>query len=194
LPRSPSGAQRASRHRSFLVAVGLIVVTLAAATPVSGATLAAPWLDTEKYALYLINCNRTGGWIRTDGTCAGYGTGRYSSYVPPLSRSGAISYNVSRPWAKHLALAALCLHGDPGARLRNNGFTSYTWGENIGCRDGYSSARAAVLASHRYFQSEASYGGGHWKNIKNRNFKCVGIGVWRYNGRTRLVEDFYAPC
>ena len=72
------------------------------------------------------------------------------------------------------------------------GYTSYRWGENIGCRDGYSTAKKAVLASHLKFQAEKSSNGGHWRNIKNSAYKYIGIGVWRSSSRTRLVTDFYS--
>jgi uncharacterized protein YkwD len=99
---------------------------------------------------------------------------------------------VARVWAKKLLLADACKHGDPGARLRAAGYTSGTWGENIGCGNGYRNAHYAVLLSHLRFQAEKSTGGGHWKNIKNARFKYIGIGVWKGYGRVRLVTDFYS--
>lgn len=72
-------------------------------------------------------------------------------------------------------------------RLRADG------AENIGSRDGYVAAMKAVLSSHLRFQSEVSTDGGHWRNIKNPLSSHVGIGVWRYHGRTGLVTDFYRP-
>lgn len=130
----------------------------------------------------------------TNGTCRGYGTGHYSAYVAPLHVSSYIADRVSRPYADLLAVKGLCTHyanGDPGYRLRRMGLTDWTWGENIGCRDGYSTAKAAVLASHLNFQAEKSSNGGHWQNLKNRGFYYIGVGVWRYGSRTRLVIDFY---
>jgi hypothetical protein len=162
--------------------------------PLTTTTIDRPWYTTEQFYLGLLNCTRTGGWVLADGTCRGYGTGHYSKYVRPIGYGIGLSNKVSRPYAKLLAVKGLCSHyadHDPGYRLRRAGYTSYRWGENIGCRDGYSTAKAAVLASHRVFQAEKSTGGGHWKNIKNPLFKSVGIGVWRYNSRTRLVTDFY---
>ncbi len=153
-----------------------------------------PWYTVERFYFGLVNCTRTGGWVLSDGTCRGYGSGRYSAYVAPLTYSYGLSDKVSRPYAKLLAVKNLCSHfigGSPGDRLRRVGYYRYTWGENIGCRDGYVSAKAAVLASHLKFQAETSTGGGHWKNIKNAKFKTLGIGVWRYGTRTRLVTDFY---
>ena len=48
-----------------------------------------------------------------------------------------------------------------------------------------------MLATHRGMQAEKSYGGGHWKNMKNKRFKSVGIGVAKKNGRIMVVYDFY---
>ena len=157
-------------------------------------TIDKPWYSVERFELGLVNCNRTGGWVLSDGTCRGYGSGHYSAYVAPLSYLYGISDKVSRPYAKLLATKAICSHtadGDPGYRLRRAGYTRWHWGENIGCRDGYASAKAAVLASHLNFQSEKSSNGGHWKNIKNAAYRWIGIGVWRSGSRTRLVIDFY---
>ena len=192
---SRGGAQRASSHRLVALLATLMLASMATAPTATAVTNTAdaPWLTVEEYYLTLVNCTRTGGWVRTDGSCAGYGSGRYSKYVAPLKWHPTISTKVSRPWAKSLAVNAKCLHGDVGARLRKAGYTNYRWGENIGCRDGYSTAKAAVLASHLKFQSEKSSRGGHWVNIKNSAFKYIGIGIWRSGSRTRLVTDFYTP-
>jgi hypothetical protein len=205
-----SGAQRASISRgvargliaavlaTFIVApsvVGASSVSTAAATTVTSIpTAPATWLSAEVWYLSLVNCTRTGGWVQRDGTCRGYGSGRYSAYVRPLSRSVGISDHVSRPYARLLAVGNLCNHwynGDPGYRLRLAGFVGSAWGENIGCRYGYTSVRAAILASHLNFQAEKATGGGHWRNIKNSRFTSIGIGVWKYGTRVRLVTDFY---
>lgn len=157
-------------------------------------------LDTsrrvEAYYLRLLNCTRTGGWVRSDGSCSGYGSGRYSAYRTPLRLSSGISTYVSRPYAKYIAVHNLCTHfanGDPGYRLRRAGYRSYRWAENIGCNASSTNAYKSVLASHLYFQREKYTGGGHWVNIKNSLYTYVGIGVWRSSGRVRLVVDFYRP-
>ena len=219
MPGSPSGAQRASHNRRnafALIVAGLAALTIApiatattprvdggAATIDSSASPAtttssyyAPWLSVEKYALSLVNCTRTGGWVTSTGYCKGYGSGRYSSYVRPLTYSSGISNKASRPYAKLLATRRLCGHyydHDPGYRLRRGGYSGSAWGENIGCGDGYSSAKAAVLATHRMMQAEKFSNGAHWRNMKNRSYTYLGVGVWRYSGRTRLVEDLYRP-
>lgn len=163
--------------------------------PSSGtSTGSAPWLGVEKYYLKLLNCTRTGGWVQADGSCKGYGSGDYSAYRKPLGLSSGISSKVARPYAKLLAVGNDCSHfldGDPGDRLRRAGYKNWTWAENIGCRSG--NPYDAVLASHRFFQSEQDSGGGHWRNIKNPDFSVVGIGVWVKDGRVRLVTDFYHP-
>lgn len=214
-----NGAQRASRHprsgvRSRSLAVSLLAASLLAsliATPAAASVdttvripqvttaelTSAPryWYPEEMFVLGITNCTRTGGWVLSDGTCRGYGSGRYSAYVAPLRHSAGMSDYVARPYARLLATRAKCSHfldGDPGYRLRRAGYRAYTWGENIGCRDGYSYARTAVLKSHLNFQAEKSSNGGHWKNIKNPKYKWIGIGVWKYGTRVRLVTDFYS--
>lgn len=156
-------------------------------------TSTAPWLSQEQYVWTLTNCTRTGGWVLSDGSCRGYGSGRYSAYVRPLRLSASFSTAVSRPYAKVLATKNLCTHfygGTPIDRIHRVGLTwIVNWGENIGCRTS-SNVKAAVLASHLFFQSEKSTNGGHWRNIKNPRFNVIGIGIWQYSSRVRLVEDF----
>lgn len=192
----PGTRQGTVRSRLSAVVAASLFASLfafgaAAATPSDASAATPPWAAVEAYYLRLLNCTRTGGWVQKDGSCSGYGTGRYSKYVAPLKVSAGIS-TVSRSWAKRIATSGACTHGDPAARLRAAGYRGYTWGENIGCWD-VASAYKSVLSSHRAYQAEKSTNGGHWRNIKNPRFKVVGIGVWQANGHTRLVTDFYAP-
>jgi hypothetical protein len=155
-----------------------------------GAVGGGSWAAVETYYLGLMNCTRTGGWVTSTGRCSSPG-GRN---VAPLRLSTGISSKVSRPYAKRLAIGGDCSHfigGSPGDRLRRAGYTSYRWAENIGCRSG--GAKAAVLSSHLFFQSEKSYNGGHYRNLMNSAYNQVGIGVWVSGGRVRLVVDFYHP-
>jgi len=206
--------QPASRSRSRTLLGSLIAASLLAsliAVPASASTastvripatgtittsaVARYWWPEELYYLGLVNCTRTGGWVLNDGTCRGYGSGRYSAYVAPLRHSAGMSDTVSRPYARYLAVTNQCSHflgGDPGDRLRRAGYNGWNWGENIGCRSGYTYAKTAILASHLYFQAEKSSNGGHWRNIKNYKYKWIGIGVWKTSGRVRLVTDFYS--
>ena len=155
----------------------------------SGA-VSGTWKAVEAYYLKLMNCTRTGGWVTSTGACSSPG-GRA---VAPLWIDSAISDKVSRPYAKLLVTQNICSHfvgGTPGDRLRRAGFTSYKWAENLGCLGG--DPYWAVLNTHLYFQSEKSYNGGHYVNMMNALYDRVGIGVWVYSGRVRLVVDFYHP-
>ncbi len=155
-----------------------------------GGAVSGSWQAVERYYLKLMNCTRTGGWVTSKGSCSSPG-GRN---VAPLALSSGISSHVSRPYAKLLAKRNLCSHfigGNPGDRLRQAGYKSYRWAENIGCRSG--NAYSAVLGSHLFFQSEKPYGGGHYVNLMNAAYSEVGIGVWVSGGRVRLVVDFYHP-
>jgi uncharacterized protein YkwD len=147
----------------------------------------------ERYYLGLLNCTRGGGIVTSSGACSSPG----GSGLAPLVLDSGISDKVSRPYAKLLATTGVCSHfdgGTPGDRLRRAGYTSYRWGENLGCRSA-SSATASVLGTHLYFQSERSWSpaGGHWVNMMNPTYTRVGIGVWVASGRVRLVIDFYRP-
>ena len=155
-----------------------------------GAVGGGSWGAVETYYLRLMNCTRTGGWVTSTGTCSSPG-GRN---VAPLRLDAGISAHVSRPYAKRLAVAGQCDHfigGTPGDRLRAAGYTSYIWGENLGCRSG--NPFSAVLGSHLFFQSEKPYNGGHYVNLMNSAYDRVGIGVWVSGGRVRLVVDLYHP-
>jgi uncharacterized protein YkwD len=191
------GAQRASLGSRFTLVLAaslfasLFAFGTSAAAPPGVSASTPPWYAVETYYLRLVNCTRTGGWVLKDGRCKGYGSGHYSRYVAPLKRSAGLSA-VARSWAKSIATEGACRHGDPSARLRKAGYRGQAWGENIGCWD-LPSAYKAVLASHRSFQAEKATNGGHWKNIKNARYKYIGIGVWKANGHTRLVTDFYRP-
>jgi uncharacterized protein YkwD len=55
------------------------------------------------------------------------------------------------------------------------------------------SVRGTIIWAHRIFQSEKSSNGGHWRNIKNSRFWYIGIGIWRYGDRVRLITDFWRP-
>jgi uncharacterized protein YkwD len=155
-----------------------------------GAVGGGSWGAVETYYLRLMNCTRTGGWVTSTGSCSSPG-GRA---VAALRLDSGISSKVSRPYAKKLAVGNDCSHfigGNPGNRLSRAGYTSYIWAENLGCRSG--NPKSAVLGSHLYFQSEKSYNGGHYVNLMNAKYDRVGIGVWVYSGRVRLVVDFYHP-
>jgi uncharacterized protein YkwD len=128
--------------------------------------------------------------VTSTGACSSPG-GRN---VAALKLDAGISTKVTRPYAKRIAVSGACSHfigGNPGDRLRAAGYTGSRWAENLGCGSG--DPRAAVLGSHLFFQSEKPYNGGHYVNLMNAAYDRVGIGVWVYGGRVRLVIDFYHP-
>ncbi len=150
---------------------------------------AGSWHAVETYYLRLMNCTRGGGWVTSGGNCSSPG----GSGIAPLVLSAGISDEVSRPYAKYLASTGICSHfadGDPGVRLRRHGYNG-DYRENIGCRSA-ANPYASVLGSHLFFQSEKPCGGYcHYANIMSTKMKYVGIGVWVYHGRVRLVVDFW---
>lgn len=185
-------------RRARLVALATMVALMATLV----ATLPAAAGDTvrakaaERYALSLLNCTRTGGKVTSDGTCLGRGSGTYSAYRKPLRLHKGISDKVAWPWARALAVNDVCGHSIAGKpslaqRLSRNGYRYPYYGENVGCGTTPASAKTVVLYTHRLMQAEQSSGGGHWKNIKNPDFKSVGIGVARHGNRTRIVYEFY---
>ena len=193
MQRLSSAATR--RPRMILVAAGLALGFLVTLGPVATSAAYAPWYSVEQYYLKLLNCTRTGGWVRTDGSCAGYGSGRYSGYVRPIAYGPNLSNTVTRPYTKLLATTNQCSHyarGDLTYRLRLAGYGGSAWGENLACYSAWKNMYSFALWAHRQFQAERSYNGAHWQNIKNARYKYVGIGLWRYGSRERLVTDFFS--
>jgi hypothetical protein len=183
-------------HRAVAAAtVSAMLLALVAVGPVAAGTVSrAP--AAEKYAHSLLNCTRTGGFVTKSGGCIGRGSGKYSAKRRPLRLHANISLKVAWPWARTMNMYDACDHviaGQPtlAQRMRSKGFRYWYYGENVGCGWSTGDAKAVVLATHRMMQAEKKYRGGHWKNIKNRGFKSVGIGVATGNGRVMVVWDFY---
>jgi hypothetical protein len=174
-----------------------LALTLTAIGPATAAEPVKRVYSAEKYALSLLNCTRTGGWVKSDGSCLGRASGKYSAYRKPLRLHKGISVKVAWPWARAMVVHNVCGHsiaGKPGLaqRMRKAGYRYHYYGENVGCGWGGSgSVKAIVLASHRAMQAEKSSKGGHWRNIKNSGYKSVGIGVGTRDGVTKIVWDFY---
>lgn len=181
-----------SRPARLTLALLSIACLLGSAAP--AAASGAPYLDLERFALSLVNCTRTGGWVRSDGTCKGRGSGTYSTYRRPLTLSSGISTDVSRKYAVKLAAADYCNHDLRGstirARFRNGGYRGTPYGESLGCSGGYT-VRQMVIRTHRMMQSEKSSNGWHWRNMKNKDFKRVGVGIAKDGSESRVVYDFY---
>ena len=183
---------RSARARMTLVLLS-VVCLLGSATPASVAA-SSTYQDLEQFALSLVNCTRTGGWVRVDGSCKGRGSGRYSAYRKPLRMHSGISSNVSRPYARRLAAAHALTHTLSGStirsRFRSAGYRGTPYGESLG-RSGGVSVRQMVIRTHRMMQSEKSFKGWHWKNMKNPDFKRVGVGIAKSGSWSWVVYDFY---
>lgn len=180
------------------VSIGVAtLVLILSATTLGPAVAAAPTrhVRTEKLALRLLNCTRTGGWVLADGRCIDRGSGIHSEHRKPLKRHQGISRRVAWKWARALVKADVCGHVLPGRpslgeRLSSRGFKHGTYGENVGCAWGMT-PRQMVIATHVDMQAEMSTNGGHWRNMKASGYKSVGIGVARWKGMTAVVYDFY---
>lgn len=154
----------------------------------------APYLDLENFALSLLNCTRTGGLVLVNGTCQDGGTGMHSKYRKPLTLDAGISDAVARPYAQALAAADVCAHDLNGSsyslRFKAAGYTGDIYGESLYCSGGYT-ARKMIIRSLLFFQSEKPAYGPHWRNLKARKFKRIGVGVAVVEKESRVVYDFY---
>ena len=171
--------------------VALLVVGFAAA-PVAAET--RRFRSTEQYAFRLLNCLRTGGKVTPSGACVGYGSGRFSVYRAPLDFSQKISNKIAFTYSSRIATAGQCRH-DLGSttdqRFRTVGLRDDTNGENLACLWA-ATPRQMVVYWMRHWYKETSYGGAHWHQIKDPDFRVAGFGVARHpSGRTTLVVDFY---
>jgi len=183
---------RASSRAGLLLALVAGASLFGSALP--AAANSAPYEDLEHFALSLVNCTRTGGWVRANGTCRGRGSGRYSTRRKPLTLHSGISSAVARKYAVRLAAADACRHDLGGSsvvsRFRSGGYRGTPYGESLGCSSGWST-RQMVIRTHRMMQSEHSSNGWHWKNMKNPDFTRVGVGIARHGRESRIVYDFY---
>jgi hypothetical protein len=192
----PAAMTRRLGRTGLLASVTALLLALSTIGPAAASDPVKRVWSAEKYALSLLNCTRTGGWVTAQGTCIDRGTGKHSAYRKPLPRHKGISKKVAWPWARALVKHDVCGHSISGKpelakRMSSNGFSYGYYGENVGCGWGFGDAKDVVLMTHRAFQAEKADKGGHWKNIKNVGYKSVGIGVATRDGRTMVVYDFY---
>lgn len=166
------------RHHPFArAAIGLSVLLAVSLSGTAATAAIDPAVEIErrqslkKFALKLLNCNRTGSKIRRNGTCRAPRTGRFSAYRRPLKRHRPIGNEVAWPWARTLVLENQCRHeldGHPGLAPRD-----------------------MVIWVSRAFQREKAEGGGHWRNLKSRSFKSVGIAIAVSETRATIIFDFF---
>ncbi len=186
-----AGMRRSARIHIVVAAVLATLVVGSGALPADARRVER----SERLAYRLLNCLRTGGIITRAGTCRGYGSGKYSRYRRPLTRSGSLSREVAFPYAARIARTGQCRHDIGGSsydqRFRTAGFRNPVNGENLACLWG-STPRHMVIRWMRYWYREGGGSGPHWRQIKDRDFRSAGIGVARHrSGRSALVIDFY---
>ena len=186
---------RSQQSRTILALASLLAMLMVSASTVPASAAPRRHESMERLSLRLVNCLRTGGRITPKGSCKGYGSGRFSKYRAPLKRSRRISDNVSWQWARRTAVKNICGHTLAGStvdqRFRQAGLRHRDNGENIGCGNSWATRRM-VIQVHRWWQAERSYNGWHWRQVKDRDFKAVGIAVARHgSGRSRVVVNFY---
>jgi hypothetical protein len=181
-----------------LTMLALAVVPAAGADSTRQAAAVTRHKDAERHAHKLVNCLRTGGRVTLGGRCAGWGSGKFSSYVKPLRLSHKISNHVSWPWAKRTVLArsrSSCFigHSLTGStvdkRFAQVGLKHATNGENMGCW--LTQPHAMVVRILRLWQSEKSYRGWHWRQLKSKKFASAGFGVAQRGRKSQLIVNFY---
>ena len=190
-----------SAARTQIVVASLLTLLLLAlsAIPAAGAEPKRR-AGAEDLTVRLVNCIRTGGYVTSGGKCKGKGSGKYSKYVKPLKHSDKISRKVSWPWARRSVQfygtrSCWIGHSRSGStvdrRFRAVSLNYVKNGENMGCGM-YGGAQPTALRIVRMWQSEKSYRGSHWRQIKNPDFKSVGVGVAKLGSRkAQVVVNFY---
>ncbi len=188
----------ASTHLAIASVLAFVLVALTAVP----AAAAIPWRakEAEDTAIRLTNCIRSGGLVTANGKCKGWGKGNHSKAMRTLKHSTRISNRVSWPWVRksvqwYGTRSCWIGHARNGStvdrRFAAVSLKHIANGENMGCGM-YGSAKKTVVRIIRMWQAEKSYNGPHWRQIKDPDFRSVGVGVARYGGRkTQLVMNFY---
>ncbi len=153
--------------------------------------------DLQEFALSLVNCTRTGGWVRKDGTCDRTLATKYRSTPrPALELSEKISEDVAESLAIRCKNAPRrCSHDlGPGyrVRFRREGISTEHVGEALGY-GWWGPARKSIISSFRRMQEEKLTGAWnrwHWRYIKDPDFRRVGIGIAKRGSYTVVVYDF----
>lgn len=180
------------RQPLTLLAAMAFAVMLAALSATATLATSAKYPDAEQYALTLLNCVRTGGWVRANGDCIADGGANHSKSRKPLIFSERLASEISRPQARRLARAGYLDHnlgGSISTRFLHAGISCCAYGENLGH---YIKPIAdAVVAIHRMMQAEKPYRGPHWENFKDKRYKYVGIAVWTRGRDVYVAYDFW---
>ncbi|MFN8521343.1 MAG: hypothetical protein U0667_18620 [Chloroflexota bacterium] len=191
---------RQSRGVRLLIASLFSLALVVPAAPVGAASgtgiSSSAEDDLQAFALSLVNCTRTGGWVRSNGTCDRHPSKKYRSVKrKPLTLSEVISEKVAENLAVKCAKKGSCSHSMAGgykARFRKIGVRSYT-GEALGY-GWWGNARKTIISSYRTMQQEkikpGAWGRWHYRYIKEPKFKKVGIGIAKRGSYSVVVYDF----
>lgn len=180
----------AGAYRLLVATLLVVMVTALSAVPV--AALDSRWPKQERFALSLLNCTRTGGWVKDNGICIDRGTGKHSEYRKPLSLKTLLADDIARPQARRVAKAGYLSHtigGSIATRFASAGIHCCAMGESIG--HWRSGVKAAVIQVTLMVQAEKGTNGWHWRNVKDTRFHFVGIGIWNKGSDVYVAFDFW---
>jgi hypothetical protein len=195
--RTSSPAPSARTLIASLFAICLLMPTAPAAAANGTGISASEENELQRFALSLVNCARTGGYVTRSGTCDRHPAKRLRSrYRRPLKLSETISERVAEPLAAKCRRLGRCGHhlmASYRTRFRRVGIRTRHVGEALGW--GGRSARQSIIGSFRVMQREKlrpspTWGRWHWRYIKDPDFRRVGIGIARSGSRTYIVYDF----
>jgi hypothetical protein len=199
--RAPSRTSSCAPGVRTLIASLFALCLLVPAAPVAsaGRTGISSGVENElqRFALSLVNCARTGGYVTSSGRCDRHPAKRYRSrYRKPLKLSERISERVAEPLAAKCRRLGRCGHhlmAPYRTRFRRVGITTRHVGEALGW--GGRDARRAIIGSFRVMQREKlhpsrAWGRWHWRYIKDPDFRRIGIGIAKRGSRTYIVYDF----
>jgi hypothetical protein len=177
----------------LLAALGSVFMFGVLSAAPASAAIDATYPKQERFALSLVNCLRTGGWVKADGVCIDYGTGKHATYHKPLKFSERLASEISRPQTRRLAAAGSItnghyLGGSISTRFKRAGITCCQYGENLGHYE--ASIKRSIIWIDRQMQGEGP-GGPHYDNFRDRRYKYVGIGVWKDGRDVWVAYDFW---
>lgn len=180
-----------------LIALTMLVPAVPAGAASGTGISASTEDDLQRFALSLVNCTRTGGWVRSNGTCDKKPSKKYrSTRRKALKLSERISEKVAEPLAVRCAKARRCSHSMGASyrtRFRRVGITTRHIGEALGY--GSRDVKRTIISSFRIMQNEklkasGRWGRWHWRYIKDPDFRRVGIGIAKRGSYAVIVYNF----
>jgi hypothetical protein len=192
-------SRRAPGARTFIASLFALclLVPAAPAGAASGTGISSTTEDDlQRFALSLVNCTRTGGWVTSSGRCDRTLSRKYRSTPrPPLKLSELVSEKVAEPLAVRCVKRGRCSHymiAPYKTRFRRVGITTRHVGEALGY-GWWGPAKKSIISSFRRMQEEKITGAWsrwHWRYIKDPDFRRVGIGIAKRGSYTVVLYDF----